>query len=268
MDFTSLTTIILVTFLIIGSYLIFTNQIEGRSKMILIVALLIIFIILISLPMFQSYTTLVSSPQDAMTTYSIPASSFTGTNLSNYSLSSWIYVNDWNVNYGQKKNIITSNDGICGIQLDEYDNNLTITFNTYGDSASITHTSQSIHITNVSIQKWVNITVCFGDNTVDTYINGKLVNSFVTNGTQYVTSPNPGYTIGMMPSVGGNAAVSGFNGSLSNVRYYGKLLTPQDAWDIYNAGFGKNMFSSFLNQYGAKFTFYKSGAEIGRMSIL
>jgi hypothetical protein len=41
MDLSSFTTIIFILFGIIGAYLIFTNQIEGRAKMVMIVAVLI-----------------------------------------------------------------------------------------------------------------------------------------------------------------------------------------------------------------------------------
>jgi hypothetical protein len=54
-----------------------------------------------------------------------------------------------------------------------------------------------------------------------------------------------GETISITPN-------GGFSGSISQCRYYDRLLTPQEAWDIYNKGVNGN----FLNQYSASFTFY------------
>ena len=253
MDFMSFTSIILILFAIIGGYLIFTNQIEGRAKMILIVAVFIIFIIiLINLPMFKSYTEFVASPVDAMQTHTIPGSSFTVTS-SSYSVSTWIYINDWNVNYGQYKNIMSRimSDGTANpsIQLDQFDNNLIIKYQTVNGSKQNPNTIDTpIVIPNVNIQKWVNITVCFGNQAIDTYINGKLIDTRVTNGAQNniissSASTNPGFTIG-----------NGFSGSISNSRYYDMFLTPQKVWDIYNSGVNTN----WLNQYNASFTFYQN----------
>ena len=259
----SFTTIILFTIIVIGGYLIFTNQIEGRAKMILIVALVIIFIIIfMSLPMFQSHTSLLSTPKDATLTYDIPAMS--GQNSANYTLSTWIYINDWNVNYGTEKNIITSKDLKTSIKLDSYDNNLKIVYNTHSGTGtdSVKTTPNVIIVNNINIQKWVNITACFSDNTVDVYINGKLVTSSVVTGTPYMTPVNPGYTIGSM------STMPGFSGSISNVKYYATFLTPQDAWDIYNAGFSSDMLGSFLSQYNAQFTFKHNGITTAQFYLM
>jgi len=263
MDSSAFVSIILFTFIVVGIYLVFTNQVDGRAKMILIVAIIVVFIIvMMSLPMFQSYTTLISSPQDATQTYSIPSSTFTGSQASSYSLSTWIYINDWNIKYGVQKIIMQSNDAGNKPQLllDAYDNNLIIKFNTNGTSSTVPIDAQSINIKNINIQKWVNITVCFGDNTVDTYINGKLVNTFVTTGTQHILSEKKmtGYTI--TPN-------GGFSGSISNARYYNTFLTPQNAWDIYNSGFSNNMLAGFLNQFGASFTFYQNGNKTAEFNL-
>ena len=248
MDFTSFTTIILVLFLIIGGYLVFTNQIEGRAKMILIVALLIVFIVIfINLPMFKSYSEFVSSPLDATQPFTIPGTSYT--NSTSYSISSWIYINDWNTHLGRKKVILQRINGTKpnpSFALDEFENNLTIKFQEIATTNN-TPVLKTITIPNISIQKWVNITSCFGDKTVDTYINGKLVNTFVTDNPQNISMTSQPVDINITPD-------GGFAGSISNVRYYNIFLTPQQVWDIYNSGVN----SSFLNQFNASFTFYQN----------
>ena len=244
MDFT---TIILVIFAIIGAYLIFTNQVEGRAKIILLVALFIIFIVIFTnLPMFKSYNEFLSSPVSAMEASTIAGTAYKA-NSTSYSVSTWIYIQDWNINYGTPKNIMNRNHN-PSLQLDEFENNLIIKFQTINTSSVTTPVNNIIKIPNISIQKWVNITCCFGDKTVDTYINGKLVDTFVTPNVQNIS---PLATTTLPFSVG-----NGFSGSISNTRYYNIFLSPQEAWDIYRGGFSNNMFGNFLNQFNASITFH------------
>jgi hypothetical protein len=131
--------------------------------------------------------------------------------------------------------------------LGSFQNDLIVNFQTY-DVKTKEPTNNKITIPNISIQKWVNVTVCFGNTNVDTYINGKLVNTFVTSNPQNIQitakSQQPA-SFSITPN-------GGFSGSISQCRYYDRLLTPQEAWDIYNKGVNGN----FLNQYSASFTFY------------
>ena len=226
--------------------------------MIIIVAIIIIFIvIIINLPMFKSYSEFVTSPTDATQSIIISGDKYVA-NATSYAVSTWIYINDWNVNYGKPKIILkrTYNDNTGSydnpsLVLDAYENDLLINFATYSDSSGGSVNTETIKINNISIQKWVNITVCFGDNTVDSYINGKLVNTFVTNTPQYLPTQTTNPEFSITPE-------GGFSGNISNTRYYNRFLTPQEVWDIYRKGFSSNMFGNFLNQYNASFTFYQN----------
>lgn len=258
-----ITTILMVIFVIIGGYILTTSEIEGNAKLVLTILIVIVtVIVVINLPMFNSFYTFNTSPVDAMKPLKIAGTAYSATSTS-YSLSTWIYISDWNVNYGAPKPIITrqiQNMSNPAIYLDSNVNNLIIDFATFNTSAPQTGIPNKITIENISIQKWVNITVCFGDKTVDTYINGKLVNTYVTNNPQYVTPQsstvtNPDFTITGAP---------GFSGSTANTRYYDRFLTPQDAWDIYNSGFGNN----WLNQFNASFTFYQNQNEKAKFYLM
>jgi len=248
------TTIIMILFVIIGGYLLTTNQLEGAPQIVVTILVFILaLIIILNLPIFNSYSEFVSSPVDATQPYSIPGSKYTATSTS-YSLSTWIYINDWNVKYGSPKTIIqrTSNGQMNPqMYLDNNVNDLIIKFSTFDPTNKDNKSAQqTVKIENISIQKWVNITTCFGDKTVDTYINGKLVNTFVTDNIQYVqiqssNTTNPDFSI---------TPAGGFGGSIANTRYYDRFLTPQEAWDIYNKSFKSN----FMNQFNASFTFYQN----------
>ena len=118
---------------------------------------------------------------------------------------------------------------------------------------------ETIKIKDISIQKWVNIVVSFGDNTVDTYINGKLVDSHVSTGSVQVVT---------ITAANSTLSWGGFTGYISSSRYYPRFLTPQEAWDIYKAGFSDNMLGNFLNQYNAKFTFSQNQVEKASFNII
>jgi hypothetical protein len=430
MDILSFTTIIVMLFLIIGAYLIFTNQVEGRSKIIIIVAVFICFIyILMNLDMFKSYTETKSSPVDASTIQTVTKVDTTSTS---FSLSTWIYITDWNS--GTNKTLFSMTNDIANnptIVLGPYSNELVIKYYTVPSSAqqadwkasanlpvlfkaytdaraawitasnnertstgnyivnegtqtigavtpsqtpkaalrtitnaafvtlknarrafdggttgqngySTTSTSsygavnagatyntnlspssqtsttietstlytlnpatvtdsvngkdisrwnalsgggkledtrtlsnnqgswnitdntptnslETIKIKDISIQKWVNIVVSFGDNTVDTYINGKLVNSHVSTGSvQSVSTTAKSSTLSW----------GGYTGYISSSRYYPRFVSPQEAWDIYKAGFSDNMLGNFLNQYNAKFTFSQNQVEKASFNII
>ena len=64
------------------------------------------------------------------------------------------------------------------------------------------------------------------------------------------------------------ASGSGFSGKIGKTRYYGRVISPKDAWDIYTAGPTNNLFGSFLNRYNATFTFLQDNKEVQKISIM
>ena len=66
MNLSTLIKLVFFIILVLGVYLIFTNQVEGRTKMILIVFIIVIGIYLfMKLPLFRSYNSLQQSPASA-----------------------------------------------------------------------------------------------------------------------------------------------------------------------------------------------------------
>jgi len=111
---------------------------------------------------------------------------------------------------------------------------------------------EKITIKDISIQNWVNVVVSFGDNKVNTHINGKLVDSHVSAGSaQVVTTTAKNSTLSW----------GGYTGYISASRYYPRFLTIREALNIYKEGFSDNLMGDFLNQYNAKITFSKNQIE-------
>ncbi len=260
MDTGTFSMIIFGLIVIVGAYLIMSNSVEGRPKLILIVVIAIITIFLIlNMGLFSGSTKILDSPVAANSEIT-PLSKYNYT--SNFSVSTWIYVNDWNTYNGSPKEIIKrtlNNQSHPRIYLDSYENQLNIDFST-GNGIK-----QSINIPNINTQKWINITCCFSNTNVDTYINGKLVDTTIpTNSLYYpkITENNEQLKIHICPNK------IGYSGFVSRTYYYDHILTPQDAWNIYKKGYSSNMLGNLLNKYNASFTFYENQNVVTEFKIM
>ena len=119
-------------FFIFIVYVLFSQQINNRSKIILIILLFIIGITLfMNLDMFQNYNRLISNVSDATQTTTIPKNTIIK-GSGNYSISTWVYVDDWNYKFGEKKTIIKRDNlekkSNPHIYLDSYKNDITVEF--------------------------------------------------------------------------------------------------------------------------------------------
>ena len=249
--------------IIIGGYLIMTDSVEGRAKIILIVVIAILTIALIlNLGLFSSSKKMLDSPVIA-TSEITPLSNYKY--VSNYSLSTWIYVNDWNKFNGEDKDIIVrtlNGNSSPRMYLDRYENQLNIDYCTGNDQNVV---KKTINIPNINTQKWVNITCCFSNTNIDTYINGKLVDTTIPGNNLYyptIEAGNAQLNFKVCPDS------KGFSGFISNTYYYPNILTPQDSWNIYKKGFSSNMLGNLLNKYNAKFTFYDNQNEVAKFYIM
>ena len=249
--------------IIIGGYLIMTDSVEGRAKLILIVVIAVLTIALIlNLGLFSNSKKILDSPVIA-TSAITPLSKYNY--VSNYSLSTWIYVNDWNKFNGEDKNILVrtlNGNSSPRLYLDRYENQLNIDYST-GNNENVV--KKTINIPNINTQKWVNITCCFSNTNIDTYINGKLVDTTIPGNNLYyptIEAGNAQLNFNVCPDS------KGFSGFISNTYYYPEILTPQKAWDIYKKGFSSNMLGNLLNKYNAKFTFYDNQNEVAKFYIM
>ena len=112
-------------------------------------------------------------------------------------------------------------------------------------------------IENVPIQKWVNIIISLYGSTLDTYLNGKLVRTCVLPG---------------VPKVDNNADISvtpngGFSGWTTAFKYWSDASNPQQAYNIYKAGFGNSILGNLYNKYRLRFSFIQDNKESGSFEI-
>jgi hypothetical protein len=199
----------------------------------------------------------------------------------NYSV--WIYVDAWKNSAGTtspipyKKNILTrtgtvytdssgstsSSAPIYLLHLDNATNDLRLKIALNDGSTSKATTYQTCTVTNIKLQKWVNIIMSIYGNTVDLYLDGKLVKTCVLTAMPVAPLTSDLY-------VGGSIGVSGstdgdLSGYISNVLYKNDYFTPEDAWDIYSAGYsGAGMFD-FANRYKLNFSITRENQTVGEV---
>ena len=156
----------------------------------------------------------------------------------NQSISTWIYVKDWNYNFGQYKNILWIGNSSAGekarhspsLWLYPLTNSLKVVTSTSAVSGV-----ESCDIQNIPLMSWVNITYVLNNRTVNIYINGLLERScalqgipLIANDPMYITSGSPN---------------AGFYGKIGKTVYYTYALLPNDVSNIYQQGpLGTNQY--------------------------
>lgn len=138
MKLSFLVQLILLLLLVLSIYLVFTNRVSGKTKLIIIVFCVVLGLYLYSkLNLFSNYNEYYSSPESARDEYTID-STLLKKGDGQFTISLWIFIDDWNYRYGEKKVIlrksIPSNSGnvhLPSIELGKYKNDLKISVNTY-----------------------------------------------------------------------------------------------------------------------------------------
>jgi hypothetical protein len=161
----------------------------------------------------------------------------------NQSISTWIYIKDWNYNFGQYKNILwignPSQDGANqstsrhspSLWIYPLTNSLKVV-----TSTSATSGVESCDIQNIPLMSWVNITYVLNNRTVNIYINGLLERSCALQGIPQIAN-DPIYM------TTGSSSSAGFYGKIGKTVYYTYALLPNDVSNIYQQGpLGSNQY--------------------------
>lgn len=333
------TTILLMLFIFI-IYIVFNNKINFSSKIVLITIFIIAIIYLVShIDKYKNKSSLVKFEHPGTEPKIINYNDFTSNNKG-YSLSMWVYIDDFNYKFGEKKYILskgkTNTSNNLNIYIEEYKNNIILDFyvprsvdeeNIDNDKANniciendknldlcveydnhtikydalehgIMDTSTCIYdkeskeykfvtennlpplicseglykcsdgyetnvicsnnknkystkLENIPLQKWVNICYVLGNNHVDTYLDGRLINTKTFEGVNIQTK----YENYFVSNDGG------FSGKLSNLNHHDKILEPTDVWDIYKEGHNSILSKSIINYTNASITFSENNNE-------
>lgn len=227
----------------------------------------------------------------------IPNSDLKEEGTSNFMLSVWFYIDDWGTSMGKEKNIlfmakketVKNIDGLTNLTgitksstctvnvndlsfrnlnicLDSYENNLLIdmeTFNTGNDGCTEDSSVVTRHkISNIPLQKWNCLILSVDTKTFDVYLDGKLRNSFILDGTYNNSGPKKNIYLGNVIN-----SVPGFEGFITRVRYEPNPINPQQAYKIYKDGINASLANSLFNQYSLKVSFLEFNKEKGSFTI-
>jgi hypothetical protein len=252
------------------------------SPLSIVIMILIIVLLVIIWKYVLSDPFTLQSMQNGQTASTIAASSLAtnGTNVpsSNFAYSIWFYINDWNYRYGEPKVVFgrmgskssTSTGAISGVSgmdpcpaviLGAIENNVAVTLSCYPGSnqepttpggTTVLHTCS---VTNIPIQKWVNLTLSVYGRSMDLYIDGKLVRTCLLPGVANVNNNSNVYV----------TPAGGFDGWTSKFQYFPNSLNPQEAWNIYTKGYGS--WSSMLNSYQVQIALIENGQTQSSVTI-
>jgi len=233
-------------------------------KRILLGVIVVIILYLVYIYVFKDGTSsTLYSGGNAKNGVTIKATKLPGNKASvDFTFSIWVYVNSWQYRYGYQKVIYRRvNSGQTSVSpevsLGAATNDLSITMSIFDSGKGGIVPGKSWTVNNIPIQKWCNIVISTNNRAVDTYIDGKLVNTHVLAG---VPAMNKNAPVQLTPD-------GGFSGETSKFRYIARTISPREAYEIYREGPGGNWLSDLLNQYKLKLAFLKDNEEINSFEI-
>jgi hypothetical protein len=240
-------------------------------------------------------------------------------NSSNFTYSMWLYVDDWNYNYGQEK-VVLDRSMSPTVVLGDKPNTLKVKMSYYnaagpvapgtptgnpspkgpmnaatqaactacaagytcactqcnngvkeggatgtgGDDEAAADKSAAANskvntclIDNVPIQKWFNVIVSLYGLTLDVYLDGKLVRTCIMPGVPQMNNAND---IRVTPS-------GGFSGWTANFQYWADSSNPQQAYNIYKAGFGGSVLGNAVSKYRVQVDLMQGNVKQGGFQI-
>lgn len=212
-----------------------------------------------------------------------------------FSVSTWIYINNWSINNTMNKIFLTlsggakgtgrgANDGFktlvmylgtkmnkLGVRVSYEDpssaastttvlsqdqiNNIKNSVSPYSDSSS---DFKKCDIEQVNLQKWVNITAAMSGRTLDIYIDGKLSRSCVLDGMYKVDNgDNPTVELG---------GPNGFGGYIGQTRVANFAYSPDQVYKNYLSGpFDNSLWATLMSQINPSqysFNIQKDGKNV------
>jgi hypothetical protein len=254
------------------------------SALSIVFGIAIVVLIIMLVKYFLSDKNSLSTVQNAQNSSTISASSLatnsSGAPDSNFAYSVWFYVNDWNYRYGEPKVVFGrmgalsdasggSISGISGLDpcpsvvLGAIENNVIVSLGCYpgvNEQPTTPGGKTVIHncmVSNIPIQRWVNLTLSVYGRTMDLYIDGKLVRTCLLPG---IANINNNADIYVTPK-------GGFNGWTSNLQYYPNSLNPQEAWNIYAKGYGGGLLSNLFGSYQVEVSLIQNGTTQSSVTI-
>lgn len=186
----------------------------------------------------------------------------------NFTYSIWFFINEWTatsvkdiLQRGHTETSSATQLWYPKVYLGNKENDICVDIS-YLDEISSNPNTHTCQISNVPLQKWVNLIISVYGRSIDLYIDGKLVRTCVMPNTVYMgdSNPPPSDNITITPN-------GGFEGETAQIMYWGNATNPSEAADIYRKGYGGSLLGNLINKYRFQFSFIKDGREVGSVQI-
>lgn len=179
----------------------------------------------------SSATDLVPSELTGRAATTIAASSFPVGDNNDYGVNFWVYIKDWDFNFGREKTIFSRGRNSPTITLHPTDNSLNVKVGIFSAGTNVSTTTAAgdvftCTVENVPLQAWFAVSVTVFQRNLDIYINGQLVKSCVLPGVPRLASGDG--TVG--------SSTTGFSGSVCTMKYLPRAMVPSDAMAFFSAG--------------------------------
>jgi len=234
-------------------------------------------------------STILTSLTSGSTQQTVPAASLDailGTTSTNFAYSIWFYLDDWNYQYGTEKILFARASSATGeaasstslgsggevdngavtsiikfpcpaVSFDATQNNIVVSVTCQATSTTSKPIVYNCTVPNFPIQAWVNLLVSVYGLSLDIYLDGKLVKTCVLPNVPIIDSTQP---VQITPN-------NGFSGWTSTFQYFSNPINPQEAWNIYQEGYGASWISTLVNQYSIKLSLLAGGNEAASIAI-
>lgn len=240
-----------------------------------LIVLLIIYLVYIWFFTDSTKIYMVTGTNDAMTPITINNGDIPAKLTHDFTYAFWVYIDEWAHNSDKNKVIIRRGSTGIGevdslkIYLTPTINNMKFDLGTMDSSTTGSTSSNGVKtctLNNIPLQRWVNIILTVNNRAADMYLDGKLVNTCIS---ENVLKENASQDIDICKAEAGTGQESsGFKGSISNVIYYTRTINPREAYSIYKEGPGSgNPFLNLINKYRLKLAFMSQGREVKSFEI-
>jgi hypothetical protein len=249
------------------------------TTIIMIVMIILLFYIVVSYVM--GGPKVITSLTSAKTMQTVATNSLDGASAkpsANFTYSIWVYLDDWNYQIGKSKPIFVraktaapittdaddvdiSGDIYCPkIRFQPNTNAIDIIIDCLPATSSGSNQRDVCTVSNIPIQKWVNILVSVYGITEDVYLDGKLVKTHILPGPPATTLLTTAANAYITPN-------KGFSGFTNKFQYWGDATNPQQAWNTYQSGYGGNWVTNMFSQYSVKLAVMQGDTETTSISF-
>lgn len=233
-------------------------ELKATTIILVVVILLLIYVIYNYVKNTKDVTLLnLANGEDEST---FPASELSDSTSSNYAISIWFYINNWNYRIGETKTIlerISGGEVSPSITLGANTNSITVSMNlsTSTEANPITH---ECVVNDIPLQRWTNMIMSINGTALDIYIDGKLIKTCILGGVPKILNDAP---VKVTPG-------RGFSGYTGRLQFFSSPLNPTEAYNIYKDGFdGSDSIFAGLGRYRLKFAFMEDNKELNSFQL-